>query len=99
MQSHVIGRFQLIESFKDGGGVPFADFGPDIVEAIERLFHAGYETWVAQEWIPAVPDVYRKLLEGGLVAEVGCGAGQCSIPLAATFPNSRFCGYDVDPTS
>jgi hypothetical protein len=31
-----------------GGGIPLNDFGSDIVEGIERLFHAGYEPWVAQ---------------------------------------------------
>lgn len=90
---------KLIGAFESGGGVPFVDFGLDIVEAIERLFHAGYETWVAQEWIPAVPDVHKKLSEGGLAAEIGCGAGQCIIPVAAAFPNSRFYGYDIDLTS
>ena len=89
----------LMESFKKGGGVPFSDFGLEIVEAIERLFHVGYETWVAREWIPAVPDVHERLLAGAEAAEVGCGAGQCLIPVAAAFPNSRFFGYDVDPTS
>jgi 2-polyprenyl-3-methyl-5-hydroxy-6-metoxy-1,4-benzoquinol methylase len=90
---------KLMEAFKNGGGVPFSDFGPDIVEAIERLFHVGYETWVAREWIPAVQDIHQRLLAGGDAAEVGCGAGQCLIPVAAAFPNSRFFGYDVDRTS
>jgi SAM-dependent methyltransferase len=90
---------KLMEAFRGGGGVPFSDFGPDIVEAIERLFHVGYETWVAREWIPAVPDIHERLLAGGEAAEVGCGAGQCLIPVAAAFPTSRFFGYDVDPTS
>jgi SAM-dependent methyltransferase len=88
-----------MEAFRNGGGVPFTDFGPEIVEAIERLFHVGYETWVASEWIPAVPDIHRRLLAGGEAAEVGCGAGQCMIPVAAVFPNSRFFGFDVDRTS
>jgi 2-polyprenyl-3-methyl-5-hydroxy-6-metoxy-1,4-benzoquinol methylase len=90
---------KLMEAFKHGGGVPFSEFGLEIVEAIERLFHVGYETWVAREWIPAVPDIHRRLLAGGQAAEVGCGAGQCLIPVAAAFPNSRFFGYDVDLTS
>src|SRR5580698_6903645 len=34
---------KLMDAFRSGGGVPFTDFGPEIVEAIERLFHAGYE--------------------------------------------------------
>jgi SAM-dependent methyltransferase len=90
---------KLMEAFRSGGGVPFSEFGPDIVEAIERLFHVGYETWVAREWIPAVPDIHERLLKGGEAAEVGCGAGQCLIPVAAAFPNSRFFGYDVDLAS
>jgi 2-polyprenyl-3-methyl-5-hydroxy-6-metoxy-1,4-benzoquinol methylase len=90
---------KLMEAFRNGGGVPFSDFGPEIVEAIERLFHVGYETWVAREWIPAVPDIHQRLLVGGEVAEVGCGAGQCLIPVAAALPNSRFFGFDVDRTS
>src|SRR6185437_8693246 len=90
---------KLTESFEHGDGVPFTDFGGDIVEAIERLFHAGYETWVAQQWIPAVPDIHQRLLAGGEAAEVGCGAGQCIIPVAMAYPSSRFFGYDVDQVS
>jgi 2-polyprenyl-3-methyl-5-hydroxy-6-metoxy-1,4-benzoquinol methylase len=90
---------KLMNSFRQGGGVPFSDFGPEIVEAIERLFHVGYETWVASQWIPAVPDIHQRLLAGCEAAEVGCGAGQCLIPVAAAFPSSRFVGYDVDLTS
>jgi 2-polyprenyl-3-methyl-5-hydroxy-6-metoxy-1,4-benzoquinol methylase len=90
---------KLMESFHGGGGVPFTDFGGDIVEAIERMFHAGYETWVAQQWIPTVPDIHARLMEGGEAAEVGCGAGQCIIPVATAYPKTRFFGYDVDRTS
>jgi SAM-dependent methyltransferase len=90
---------KLMDSFQHGGGVPFSDFGSDIVEGIERLFRAGYETWMAQEWIPAVPDVHQRLVDGGEAAEVGCGAGQCLIPVAMAYPNSRFFGYDVDQLS
>ena len=89
----------LVEAFRRGGGVPFAAFGPDIVEAIERLFHVGYETWVAREWIPAVPDIHERLSAGCEAAEVGCGAGQCLVPVASAYPRSRFVGYDVDTFS
>jgi len=90
---------KLMEAFRNGGGVPFTDFGPEIVEAIERLFHAGYEAWVAEQWIPAVSGLKAKLDLGAEVAEVGCGAGQCIVPVATTYPNSRFTGYDVDAIS
>ncbi len=90
---------KLMDCFRHGGGVAFTDFGGDIVEAIERLFHAGYETWVAQQWIPAVADIHQRLVAGGEAAEVGCGAGQCIIPVALAFPKTRFYGYDVDQAS
>lgn len=90
---------KLMEAFCNGGGVPFAEFGPDIVEAIERLFHCGYETWVADQWIPALPALKAKLDAGADVAEVGCGAGQCIVPVAAAFPNSHFTGFDIDAAS
>lgn len=90
---------KLTDAFRNGGGVPFTDFGPEIVEAIERLFHAGYEAWVAQEWIPAVPGLKAKLDVGAEAAEVGCGAGQCIVPVTAAYANSHFTGYDVDATS
>jgi len=90
---------KLGSAFQRGGGVPFADFGPEMVEAIERLFNLGYETWVAEQWIPAVPDIHEKLAHGGEAAEVGCGAGQCLLPVALAFPKSRFYGYDVDAHS
>jgi SAM-dependent methyltransferase len=85
---------RLMEAFERG--VRFSEFGPEIVEAIERLFHAGYEAWVAAQWIPAVPDVHERLESGGEAAEIGCGAGQCIVPVAAAYPRSRFFGYDVD---
>lgn len=90
---------KLSEAFRNGGGVPFADYGLDIVEAIERLFQAGYEACVAPQWIPAVPDLHERLKAGADAAEVGCGAGQCLIPVALAFPNSRFIGFDLDSTS
>jgi 2-polyprenyl-3-methyl-5-hydroxy-6-metoxy-1,4-benzoquinol methylase len=90
---------RLMNAFKEGGGVPFADFGKDIVEGIERLFQPGYEAWVAREWIPAVPELHQQLLGGADVAEVGCGAGQCIVPLALAYPRSRFVGCDIDPSS
>lgn len=90
---------KLTEAFRHGGGVPFADFGAEIAEAIARMFQAGYEAWVAHEWIPGVPDIHQRLRAGGEAAEVGCGSGQCLIPVAQALLNSRFTGFDVDPGS
>ncbi len=90
---------KLMEAFRDGGGVAFADFGPEIVESINRMFAPGYELFVAHQWIPAIPELHARLKQGGEVAEVGSGAGQALIPVALAFPQSRFTGYEIDATS
>ena len=90
---------QLMQAFRDGGGIAFADFGPEISQAIERLFARGYEREVAARWLPALGEVYERVQAGAEVAEVGCGAGQALIPVATSFKRSRFVGYDVDEGS
>ena len=90
---------QLMDAFRNGGGVSFSAFGPEISEAIERLFSPGYQRDVASQWIPALKDVHQRVESGGLVAEVGCGGGQALVPVTEAYPASRFVGYDVDETS
>lgn len=90
---------RLMESFREGGGVSFVEFGPEIVEAIDKMFAAGYALSVASQWIPAIPDIHERLETGAVVGEVGCGAGQALVPVARAFPNSRFVGFDIDAIS
>lgn len=89
----------LMDVFRNGGGVSFADFGPEISEAIEKLFANGYRDAVASQWIAAVPGLTERLRRGGRVAEVGCGGGRALLSAAAAFPASTFVGYDLDETS
>ena len=89
----------LLESFRHGGGVPFADYGPEISEAIQMLFANGYRDAVASRWIPAVTGLAESLRSGGRVAEVGCGGGRALIAVAEAFPNSKCVGLDLDATS
>jgi SAM-dependent methyltransferase len=81
-------------SFQHGGGVPYSSFGEDTFIGTERLFRTGYLNFLAQQWIPAMPDVAGKLESGAHVADVGCGRGQALLILAKAFPNSTFVGYD-----
>jgi hypothetical protein len=92
----------LMDAFKIGGGVTFAAFGPEISEAIQKLFANGYRDAVASQWIPAVPGVADRLRGGAhvaRVAEVGCGGGRALLALAAAFPQATYTGYDLDETS
>lgn len=90
---------KLIEAFQHGGGVSYAELGPDIMEGTERLFRTGYVNFLTTEWLPAVPGLVDRLKAGIDVADVGCGAGQALIQMAKAFPNSRFTGFDNDAAS
>jgi SAM-dependent methyltransferase len=90
---------RLMDAFRQGGGIPFADFGPEISEAIQKMFANGYRDAVAAQWVPAIPGLVERLERGGRVAEVGCGGGRALLSLAAAFPASNFVGYDLDQTS
>jgi SAM-dependent methyltransferase len=89
----------LMDAFRQGGGVSFADFGPEMSEAIEKLFANGYREVVAKQWIPAVPGLAERLRTGARVAEVGCGGGYPLISVALAYPASLCSGYDLDPRS
>src|SRR5579875_1108709 len=61
---------KIIEAFHRGGGVPYTEFSEDTFEGTERLFRPGYINFMAQQWMPAMPDVFEKLQRGAKVAGV-----------------------------
>jgi 2-polyprenyl-3-methyl-5-hydroxy-6-metoxy-1,4-benzoquinol methylase len=79
--------------------VPFADFGPEISEAIEKLYANGYRDAVADRWIPAVSGLTAQLNRNGRVADIGCGGGRALMAVAAAYPQARCTGFDLDPAS
>ena len=92
---------KLIEAFRSGGGVPFEAYGRDIVEAIGVGNRPMFVNWYVEKWMPAIPDIERRLRQqGGLVADIGCGTGWSSIAIAQGFPKiRRIDAIDVDPAS
>jgi SAM-dependent methyltransferase len=92
----------LIDAFRTGGGVPYADFGRDIREGIAEGNRAMFLHLLASEWIPAMPDIHARLLDArrpARVADVGCGSGWSSIALAKGFPAIHVDGIDLDAAS
>lgn len=88
---------RLRECLHHGGGIPYSDFSQDTFEGTERLFGPGYANFMTQVWIPAMPEVHRKLQAGARVADVGCGRGRALLQLARAFPRSSFMGFDSYP--
>ena len=91
----------LVESFRDGRGVPWAQYGdaPRLMQA--ELNRPGFMTQLAQEWLPAMPDIERRLrsARASRVADVACGTGWSSIALALAYPDVLVDGFDLDDAS
>jgi len=85
---------EVQRAFHEGGGVPYAQYSDDTFQGTERLFRPGYLNFLVQQWIPAMPDVHRRLQEGAKVADVGSGRGEALRTLARAFPRSQFWGFD-----
>ena len=85
---------QVIHCFRNGGGVPYAEF---------KRFHQvmaedSGQTVVAaltEHILPLVPGLLAALERGIEVMDLGCGSGRALNKMAKLFPKSRFTGYDL----
>jgi 2-polyprenyl-3-methyl-5-hydroxy-6-metoxy-1,4-benzoquinol methylase len=86
---------ELVGVFREGGGLAQSGYGPIWWEGQVRFTSGWFENLLLPVWIPAMPEVQRRLEAGVSVADVGCGRGRALVKLAQTYPASRFVGYDV----
>ena len=91
----------LVESFRSGRGVPWAHYGDGARSMQAELNRPGYLNSLAQEWLPAMPDVERRLrsTERPRIADLGCGSGWSSIAFALAYPDAVVDGFDADDAS
>ena len=91
----------LMNAFRSGGGVPYADYGVDLHEGQARFTRPMFENLLATEWLPAVPDVHERLLADppARVADVACGQGRSSMAMARAYPKVMLDGIDLDEAS
>jgi ubiquinone/menaquinone biosynthesis C-methylase UbiE len=85
---------KVAEAFVKGGGVTQEHYGEEFWCGFERMSRAIFLNNLNQVWIPAMPDVHQKLLNGGSVADVGCGNGQALLILHQGYPKAHCVGYD-----
>ncbi len=84
---------KIVECFKNGGGVPYSEFGrfhEVMVEDSGQTVLGGLEEHI----LPIVPGLRERLEEGIDVLDVGCGAGRAVCLMADLFPRGRFAGVD-----
>jgi SAM-dependent methyltransferase len=91
----------VLEAFRTGRGVPYADYGPDMRMGQERFTRPWFDTLLAADWFPALPAVHDRLLSDppARVADLACGAGRSSLAIARAYPKVRVDGLDADPAS
>jgi 2-polyprenyl-3-methyl-5-hydroxy-6-metoxy-1,4-benzoquinol methylase len=95
----VLNTPRIMDAFRNGGGVSYAEMGEDVTEGIARFFGPGYTNFLVNDWLAAVPGLTERLQGGIHVADIGCGCGVSTVTMATAFPRSRFLGLDADPGS
>jgi 2-polyprenyl-3-methyl-5-hydroxy-6-metoxy-1,4-benzoquinol methylase/DNA-binding transcriptional ArsR family regulator len=91
----------VVDAFRSGGGVPYADYGEDLHEGQAAFTRPLFENLLGNEWLPSVPEIHERLTSDppSRVADIACGQGRSSIELARAYPNVRVEGIDSDRAS
>ena len=90
---------RLVETFRTGVGIPYADYGPDEAEGQARGTRPVYRAEI-ESWLAAVPDLAERLAAGtARVLDIGCGLGWSSVCMAKAYPGIVVDGVDLDPGS
>jgi SAM-dependent methyltransferase len=92
---------QVLAAYRTGGGVSYAAYGQQLRRGIAALNRPMFLHELASTWLPAMPDLDRRLRAGppARVLDLGCGLGASSIALARAYPNAQVLGVDLDEAS
>jgi SAM-dependent methyltransferase len=92
---------QLLQAYRTGGGVPYAAYGQEMRRGIAAVNRPMFLHELASTWLPAVPEIDRRLRAAppARVLDIGCGLGTSSIALARAYPRAQVQGIDLDQAS
>ncbi|MGH7275577.1 MAG: class I SAM-dependent methyltransferase [Candidatus Rokuibacteriota bacterium] len=86
---------RIVECFKNGGGVPYAEYRPDFTEFMDASWRLLYDGLLIKGFLPAVKGLPERLEAGIRAADLGCGTGHAINVMAGHYPKSTFVGYDI----
>lgn len=94
---HLVGDVlqRLPQAFKTGRGLTYDELGPEAARGVERLLAPWFRHKLVPVALPALDGVVSKLENGGMVADLGCGAGVALIEIARAYPHAELHGYDI----
>jgi len=90
---------RVMEAFRKGGGLSYAELGGELAEGIDRLHRPAFKYLLAKEWLPGVPGLKERLDQGISVLDVGCGLGRSSVVIGSAYPCSKILGLDPNAYS
>jgi 2-polyprenyl-3-methyl-5-hydroxy-6-metoxy-1,4-benzoquinol methylase len=92
---------RVVEAYRTGEGVPYTAYGAAFVSGQGGINRPAFRQDLTGAWLPAVPDVHRRLAADppARVADVGCGVGWSTLALARAYPRATVVGYDLDAAS
>lgn len=89
---------RVLDAFRAGGGVPYADFDADFCDGQGEMNRVQFVNLLGSEWLPSIPEVHARLDADppARVADVACGTGRSSIAIAEAYPRAKVDGIDLD---
>jgi hypothetical protein len=92
---------EVVDAYRLGDGLPFADYGEDLIDSQARFTAPMFDRLLAGEWLGAIPAVRERLESDppARVADIACGEGRSSLAIARGYPNVTVDGLDLDEAS
>ena len=92
---------RLLDAYRDGGGVAYADYGRELRDGIAAANRPMFLHELASVWLPAVPELHQRLGSAppARVLDLGCGLGASAVALARAYPRTTVLGVDLDEAS
>lgn len=90
----------LIDAYRNGGGVSWAQFGEDMRTGQAEMNRPWFMNALGTDWFPEVPALHDRLSRSdSRVADIGCGEGWSAIAIAKAYPDLTVDGFDIDEAS